>query len=642
MSMHNDIERRVSIGDLTAEERAVGQETKLIVKGYAVRFGQRSVDLGGFTEIIEAGAFTDVLKTKPDVRCLFNHDANVVLGRTTSGTLTLTEDKVGLLMECELPNTAQGRPIYESIRRGDISGQSFSFRIGKEGRVVWNGDYTERKIERIQELYDVGPVTYPAYPSTDVAARTREAAMREAEAQRSAPDGGTGKEVPKKATTMNTTERRAKAKELSDAAQALLKKGETENRETTAEEREDAKRMMDEADGHTAQADLEERAAAQAAKLASGGERRSTAATPQTPSGTVHSVRVMGMPKHFRSAQFGTLERAQEAAFRSGQWALASLFGNERAQQWCRDNGLDFRAIGGSTNAKGGYLVPVELETAIVNLMEVYGVARPNCRIVTMGSDTKDVPIRLTGLTAYPVGEASELTESDKTWGLAKLVARKWGVLVRYSSEISEDAVINMADDLAMETGQAFAYAEDNALINGDGSVDFHGITGILSALAAGSIKACAATHTTFAKVDDADITTVIGLLPSYALAGAKIFCSPVVKGAVFDRLLRAAGGNTQQILAGSAGASYGGLPIVTTSLLNATDGASATVALIGNMAQAVAFGDRRSMTMRVSSDRYLEYDQTAIMATERFDINVHGKGTATANGVLIKFTTHS
>jgi cysteine synthase len=142
-------------------------------------------------------------------------------------------------MECELPNTAQGRPIFESIKRGDITGQSFSFRIGQEGRAVWNDEWTERRVEKVSEIFDVGPVTYPAYPSTDVAARTREAAMREAAeaAKRSAPDGGTGKvQNQKKAQNMNTTERRAKAAKLIADAQALLQKGAAENRETTAEE----------------------------------------------------------------------------------------------------------------------------------------------------------------------------------------------------------------------------------------------------------------------------------------------------------------------------------------------------------------------------------------------------------------------
>lgn len=644
MSTQNDIERRVSVGDLTAEERSVGQETKLIVKGYAVRFGQRSVDLGGFTELIEAGAFTDVLKTKPDVRCLFNHDANVVLGRTTSGTLSLTEDKVGLLMECELPNTAQGRPIYESIKRGDISGQSFSFRIGKEGRVVWNGDYTERKIERIQELYDVGPVTYPAYPSTDVAARTREAAMREAEAKRNAPDGGTGKTNKpnhNENKTMNVIERRAKAKELSDAAQALLKKGAAENRETTAEERADSTKLMDEAEQHKAQADIEERASKLAASLTTGGERRSEPQTPSTPQGaTVHAVRYSGITRSFKPVLFGSMERACEAAHRAGQWALAVLFGNERAAEWCRTNGVEVRAIGGGVNSKGGYLVPTELSTAVVNLMETYGIARRNCGIARMATDTLDVPIRLSGLTAYFLGEGAEGTESDKAWGNAKLVAKKIGVLCRHSTEIAEDAAINIADDIAMEAAQAFAYTEDNCLINGNGSSSYGGITGILNALLAGSKKTCATTHTSFATVTSGDITGAKGKLPSYARPGAKIFCSGAVKGEVFERLLIAAGGNTAASVAAGLPMTFNGMPIEESPLMNETDGTSKVIALIGNMSQAVALGDRRAMTMKVSDQRYLEYDQIGVLATERFDIYCHGTGTATVAGPLIQLST--
>ena len=444
---------------------------------------------------------------------------------------------------------------------------------------------------------------------------------------------------------MNIAERRAKAATLIADAQALLKKGSEENRDSTPEERDTAKSKMDEAKNLQEQADLEERAAKMAADLQASTPSTTRLTEPPTPTSENRTrpviTAVYSTPKNFRSINFGTVESARNAAIRSGHWAMAVLFGNERSTEFCRDNGIPIiRAISGSTNAKGGYLVPHELETSIVALMDEYGIARPNCRVVRMTTDTKDIPIRLTGLTAYPIGEAQEVPESDKTWGLASMIARKWGVLVRYSSEVSEDAIIGIADDLAMETSLAFSYSEDNCLINGDGTGTFHGITGVLNALLAGSIKACAATHTTFAKVDDADITTAFSYLPQYALRGSKIFVHPQVGGQVFERLLRGAGGNTKADLASGQGPSYNGYPIVKSTLLNATDGTSKVIAVIGNMAMATVFGDRRAMTMRSSDQRYLELDQTAILATERFDIKVHATGTATVAGPLVILKT--
>jgi len=99
-----------------------------------------------------------------------------VLGRTTSGTLRLSTDSVGLRYEVDLPDTSIGRDIAELVKRGDITGSSFKFEILGEKRFKENG--TEyRTIEDVQ-LFDVGPVTYPAYEATSVALRSDESLER--------------------------------------------------------------------------------------------------------------------------------------------------------------------------------------------------------------------------------------------------------------------------------------------------------------------------------------------------------------------------------------------------------------------------------------------------------------------------------
>lgn len=155
-----------------AEFRVDGDgETPRRIVGYAAKFGVRSVDLGWFTEEIAPGAFSDVLAEGQDVRALVDHDPPRILGRTTAGTLRLSEDEVGLLMEIDVPNTTVGSDLVESVRRGDITGASFSFRTKDDEWQTKDGK-NHRVLKKVMTLYDVGPVTFPAYTDTTVAVRS--------------------------------------------------------------------------------------------------------------------------------------------------------------------------------------------------------------------------------------------------------------------------------------------------------------------------------------------------------------------------------------------------------------------------------------------------------------------------------------
>ena len=166
-----DIERRIlSIDDI---ELRVTDGDELKITGYAAKFGKWSLDLGGFKEKIRKGAFDEALE-KSDVRALKNHDPNLLLGRTSSGTLELKTNSVGLRMEIDPPDTNTGRDIIEEIRRKDITGCSFSFTTLEDDWKYPEDGSVERTIIKIGELFDVGPVTYPAYPDTSVAVRSME------------------------------------------------------------------------------------------------------------------------------------------------------------------------------------------------------------------------------------------------------------------------------------------------------------------------------------------------------------------------------------------------------------------------------------------------------------------------------------
>lgn len=155
------------------EIRADQKDGKSSISGYAAVFNTLSEEMGGwfgFRERIMPGAFKRALDEKQDVRALINHDPNKVLGRTSSNTLTLEEDQKGLKFRCDMPNTSYATDLMESIRRGDISQCSFGFVVRKQ---TWIENKDEPVIREINDLdlFDVSPVTYPAYTDTTVAAR---------------------------------------------------------------------------------------------------------------------------------------------------------------------------------------------------------------------------------------------------------------------------------------------------------------------------------------------------------------------------------------------------------------------------------------------------------------------------------------
>lgn len=149
------------------------------IHGYAAVFNSMSEDLGGFREIIAPGAFSDTLDA--DVRALWNHDANHVLGRTKSGTLRLYEDQRGLRVEIDAPEAAGW--ILDSMRRGDVDQMSFGFRTRDDQWEMKDG-YPLRTLRKV-DLFDVSVVTFPAYPETDAAVRSLEEYRQE---QTPAPD----------------------------------------------------------------------------------------------------------------------------------------------------------------------------------------------------------------------------------------------------------------------------------------------------------------------------------------------------------------------------------------------------------------------------------------------------------------------
>lgn len=176
----NEIERRFfSTKDNGSEIRLLrseGQPLKIV--GYFAKFDKMSRNLGWFFETIERGFFRDALE-KSDTADLFNHDANIILGRVSSGTLRVWEDETGLAYECTPPDTQLVRDmVIAPIERGDVRGCSFGFKVKRRGD-DWDEDEEGRLIRTLKEggcseLFDGSQVVFPAYPDTDCALRSME------------------------------------------------------------------------------------------------------------------------------------------------------------------------------------------------------------------------------------------------------------------------------------------------------------------------------------------------------------------------------------------------------------------------------------------------------------------------------------
>lgn len=353
------------------------------------------------------------------------------------------------------------------------------------------------------------------------------------------------------------------------------------------------------------------------------------------------SNRVHGELKAFENNSDGEKE-----AYVTGRWFAANFLEHQASKDWLSSHGFD-NSLSSGDNQGAGVLVPTEASRSIIRLVEQYGVIRRECSNEPMGSDRKVVPVRVSGMTAYPVAETTTAnegsntgTKSEPTYKNIELVARKWKAWCKMSDEVNEDSYVSLGDQIAVESALAFAYAEDNAGFNGDSTSTYHGITGILNAVKAGSVKV--GSGTAFSSLVMADFETMMGALPDFPGISPKWYISKEGYYASMHRLLMASGGNTATNLENGGRPVFLGLPVVFVNVMNKvlTAQASTRVALLGDLNMGVKFGDRRQVTMSLTDQRYWDEDQIAIKATERFDINVHSTGTASEEGCILALDT--
>ncbi len=344
--------------------------------------------------------------------------------------------------------------------------------------------------------------------------------------------------------------------------------------------------------------------------------------------------------------------RSSESAYRAGMHIKGYVFGDAEARRWCKDHGVESRVQGAGVNSLGGVLTAPELSSEIIRLVEEFGVFPQQAKRVNMTSDTLVYARRTGGLTARPVGENVEVTASDVTFDNVELTAKIWGVANRTSNSLLEDSVIDLADAMAVETAQAFSEAFDNAGFIGDGTLAYHGVTGVATKVLQSAYSASVVTATsnqTFGSLTMNNFTDLLARLPLYARnRNCRWYISPAGWGAAMLRLAMLpggtgnAGGNSNDNVAAGFGEQFLGYPVTLvqpmTSALTGTTGQVA--ALFGDLSQAAIFGERRAISIKTASERYIEFDQTLTFATTRNAMVVNDLGSTSKAGpvVALKF----
>jgi HK97 family phage major capsid protein len=346
------------------------------------------------------------------------------------------------------------------------------------------------------------------------------------------------------------------------------------------------------------------------------------------------AIRVPATAKRHGRVKHFTGPDAEANAYASGRFLMAAIAGDESSKQWLKDHGMQM-AHSSDDNSKGGYLVPEVLENALIDLKEEFGQFRQYATNYPMSSDVVLIPRRVSGFTTYFVGQNETITPSTTTLDQVRLEAKKLAAITQFSSELSEDAIISVADFYAREFAYALAVKEDSCGFLGDGTSTYGGITGLANALNAGSIVT-ATSITDLANLLIATFITTVGKLPQFPGIQPAWYVNKAVYYASMGRLALAAGGNNLVDFGNGPQEQFMGYPVRFINTLPSTAASGTKIAYFGDLAMAATMGTRRGVTLRADESIYFAQDALALRVTERFDINVHERGTASLAGPMI------
>jgi len=340
--------------------------------------------------------------------------------------------------------------------------------------------------------------------------------------------------------------------------------------------------------------------------------------------------------------------KGEKEAFISGQFIRSMCCKDDnvraKASRWLKENGhVSKAALGTTSEAVGGALIPTVLENTILVYREKNGVARRNSRTIPMESEVFKITKLLASSSVVYTAENNTMTQSDPTFKLLTLNAKNMGYFTLVSNQISDSAVISVADIIAQDAGRQFALKEDTDIFNGDGSSTYGSINGLTHYLVDtdhdASIKVAAASNTTFATTTLADLQATMALLPTYARQGdCKWYMSQAARDSICLRLGLAAGGNNLYSIQDGLGERFLGYPVVITNVLPTaqTTQAGAAYVLFGDLSQTIVNGEVRGLEMSTTKERYWEYNQTGIKFTQRWNSILTDEGTDSVAGSMV------
>jgi HK97 family phage major capsid protein len=336
-----------------------------------------------------------------------------------------------------------------------------------------------------------------------------------------------------------------------------------------------------------------------------------------------------------RLKAFSNDEQGRRDAYSFGKWLQGYVHGDADAKRWCHDHGVESRALGESVNSAGGVFVPEIASGQVVRLVEEFSVWPAAMQLVQMPSDTVTAVKRLTGVTANWTGESSEILTSDPSATDIRLVAKKLTVGTRVSNELLADAAA-VGDWVIAEFATAIGEKLDQAAVNGDGTNAYGGVYGIANKIltAAGSFHKPASARDAFDEFTVNDFLSVVALLPTY-VTSPRWYISSAGFANSMQRLDLGALGRPS--FENGTGFSFLGYPVTITNVLPRSGNLDEKVSvLFGDASLAGMYGIRSAFATKISTERYVELDQTLYIGVARADMVWHSVGSATEAGPMV------
>ncbi len=300
-----------------------------------------------------------------------------------------------------------------------------------------------------------------------------------------------------------------------------------------------------------------------------------------------------------------------------------------------------------SSGATGGFTVPEELATWLIDRLGRYGTFRRNAMTVQMGSEKLHVPAVAADLTIYSPGEGAAITQSDMSFKLVQMAAQKLAALCAITSELDEDSIVGMGEIVGISVTRSMAKVEDEIGFVGDGTDTYFGMTGICSALLGvdntiGNIEGLhVGTGNAWSELDLGDFEATAALLPEDADGNAKWYCSKQFYWNVMHPLALAAGAADMfAILSAVKQRHFMGYPVEFTAAMPKTEANSQICALLGDLELGAYLGERKALDIVKSPHPYFSQDLIAIRAIERIDINAYGVGDTSEAGPIVGLIT--